>query len=188
MIKNWHSHFVPECYFDTVLFKKILQTKNRLKHRKGCNNVVRSFISVNGKKGDLYETFGVGMVDKDKQELDYLKECNAIIELENLVLWKHKDKEKLHFVIQLKPPIEKWVVEILKYDNKTVENFNYPSNFKKLKSALKQDIDNENDEKLDKLITAVVQSANPTIKKLIAILVYLKEKTYLADINELKNV
>jgi hypothetical protein len=188
MIENWHSHFVPECYFDTVLFKKILKTSRRLKHRKGCNNVVRSFMSVNGKKGDLYEMFGVGMVDKDKQELNYLKECITIIELENLVLWKHKEEKKLHFVIQLKPPIEKWVVEILKYDNKTVENFDYPSDFKKLKKALKHDLDSENDYKLDKLITAIVESNNPTIKKLKAILVYLKNKTYEADINELKNV
>jgi hypothetical protein len=186
MIENWHSHFVPECYFDTVLFKKILKTNKRLKHRKGCNNVVNSFRIVKGKKGDLFDSFGVGMVDKDKQELDYLNECEAIIESDNLILWKHKEKQ--HFIIQLCPPIEKWIVEILEADNRTVEEFGYSKDYKKLKHAIKEDIDDESDEKLNNLLNAILSSKSETIKKLEAILLYLRDKTYQADINELKNV
>jgi hypothetical protein len=187
MIVNWHNHFVPECFFDTVLFKKILKTKRRLKHRKGCNNVVNSFRVVKGKKGDLYDSsFGVGMVDKDKKELDYLNECKAIIESDNLILWKHKEKQ--HFVIQLCPPIEKWITEILEADNKSVEEFGYSKNYKKLKKAIKDDLDDEEDEKLNRLINAILSSENEAIRKLKAILLYLRDKTYQADINELKNV
>jgi hypothetical protein len=186
MIENWHSHFVPECYFDTVLFKKILKTNKRLKHRKGCNNVVNSFRIVRGKKGDLYDSFGVGMVDKDKKELDYLNECEAIIESDNLILWKHKEKQ--HFVIQLCPPIEKWIVEILDADNKSVDEFGYSKDFKKLKHEIKEDIDDEGDERLNNLLNAIISSKSETIKKLEAILLYLRDKTYQADINELKNV
>ena len=186
MIENWHSHFVPECFFDTVLFKKIFETDKRLKHRKGCNNVVNSFRIVNGKKGDLYESFGVGMVDKDKIELDFLKECEPIIESENLILWKHK--ERPHFIIQLCPPIENWVIEILKADNRSIEEFGYSKEFKKLKEEIKNDIDDEKDERLNNLVNAILSSKSDTIKKLKAILLYLKEKTYKADINELKNV
>jgi hypothetical protein len=186
MIENWHSHFVPECYFDTVLFKKILKTNKRLKHRKGCNNVVNSFRIVKGKKGDLFDSFGVGMVDKDKQELDYLNECEPIIESDNLILWKHKEKQ--HFVIQLCPPIEKWIVEILEADNRSVEEFGYSKDYKKLKHAIKEDIDDESDKKLNNLLNAILASKSETIKKLEAILLYLRDKTYQADINELKNV
>ena len=185
MIENWHSHFVPECYFDTVLFKKILKTNKRLKHRKGCNNVVNSFRIVKGKKGDLHDSFGVGMVDKDKRELDYLNECEALIETKNLILWKHKETQ--HFVIQLYPPIEKWIVEILKADNRGVEEFGYSSDFKKLKHEIKEDIDDEGDERLNNLLDAVVLSKNETITELKRIMLYLRDKTYAADINELKN-
>jgi hypothetical protein len=186
MIENWHSHFVPECYFDTVLFKKILKTNERLKHRKGCNNVVNSFRIVNGKKGDLYDSFGVGMVDKDKNELDYLYECEAIIESDNLILWKHKERK--HFVIQLCPPLEKWIVEILAADNRSVEEFGYSKDYKKLKHAIKEDIDDESDQKLNNLLNAILSSKSETIKKLETILLYLRDRTYAADINELKNV
>ena len=185
MIENWHSHFVPECYFDTVLFKKILQTNKRLKHRKGCNNVVNSFRIINGKKGDLFDSFGVGMVDKDKNELDFLNECDVTIETDNLILWKHKERQ--HFIIQLCPPLEKWIIEILKTDNRTVEEFGFASDFKKLKKTIKDDLDNEDDERLNNLLNAILSSKSETIKKLQSILLYLRDKTYAADINELKN-
>ncbi len=186
MIKNWHRHFVPECYFDTVLFKKILETDKRLKHRKGCNNVVNSFRIINGKKGDLYDSFGVGMIDKDKKELDFLNECEAIIESDNLILWKHKERQ--HFIIQLCPPIEKWIIEILKTDDRNVEEFGYTNDFKKLKRRIKDDIDDEKDIKLNRLLDALLISSNPVIKRLEKILLHFRDNTYQYDINELINV
>jgi hypothetical protein len=186
MMENWHSHFVPECYFDTVLFKKILETNKRLKHTKGCNNVVNRFRIINGKKGDLYDSFGVGMVDKDKKDLDFLYECEELINEQNFILWKHK--ERSHFIIQLNPPLEKWVIEILRSDKKSVGDFGYPANLKKLKAALKDDIDNENNERLNLFVDAILSSSNPAIEKLKKILLHLKDKNYQIDINELKNV
>ncbi len=184
--ENWWSYFVPECYFDTVLFKKILQTNKRLKHTKGCNNVVNRFRIINGRKGDLYDSFGVGMVDKDKRELDYLSECDEIRNLGHVILWKHK--ERPHFVIQLNPALEKWVTEMLKSDNKNVEEFGYVNDWKKLKKALKDDIDEENNERLNLFVDAILSSSNPAIESLKKILLYLKDNTYKADINVLKNV
>ncbi len=185
-MKNWNSCFVPECYFDTVLFKKIFQTNRRLKHTKGCFNVVNRFRIINGKKGDLYDSFGVGMVDKDKRELDYLNECEKIANHQNLILWKHKDRQ--HFIIQLNPPLEKWVIEVLKSDNRNVEEFGYVNDWKKLKRALKDDIDEESNERLNLFVDAILSSSNPVIENLKKILLYLRDKNYQADINELRNV
>jgi hypothetical protein len=126
------------------------------------------------------------MIDRDKKELNYLNECQVVVIYDNLILWKHKEKQ--HFIIQLNPPLEKWVTQILHSDNKTMEDFGYPKDFKKLKSALKEDIDDENDVKLNILLDAVLSSSNPVIKKLEKILLHLRDKTYEADINELKNV
>lgn len=185
-MKNWNACFVPECYFDTVLFKRILQTDKRLKHTKGCYNVVNRFRIINGKKGDLYDSFGVGMVDKDKKELDFLNECSVLGITNNLLLWKHK--ERPHFVIQLTPPLERWVIEIMRSVNLSLEEFGYPSAPKALKKALKDDIDSENNEKLNKLINIILSSGNQTVEVLKATLLHLRDENINADMEQLKRI
>ena len=102
----WWLYFIPECFFDTVLLKKLLQTDKRLMHRKGCNNVVND---LNSKR--LSGRFAVAIIDKDKPELNYLKECIIHYNDDKLVLWKHSSKA--HFIIQLNAPLEKCIIEIL---------------------------------------------------------------------------
>jgi|GEM_PF-664332 len=185
-MENWHSCFVPECFFDTVLFKKILQTNKRLKHTKGCQNVINRFRNINGRKGDLYDRFGVGMVDKDKLDLDYLKDCDSVLTHENLILWKYPGKQ--HYIIQLNPPLEKWVLRILQESGINIEDLGYSSDLRKLKRQLKDDIDDEENEKLNIIIHKIVNSKHPVVEKLKTILLYLKEKTMLANIEELKKL
>lgn len=144
-MENWHRSFVPECFFDTVLFKKILQTDKRLKHTKGCQNVVNRFKEINGKKGDLFDSFGVGMVDKDKLELDYLKQCVQVFVHKNLILWNYPGRH--HYIIQLNPPLENWVIQILNESGIDINEYGYSSDFKILKNQIKADIDSEENEK-----------------------------------------
>jgi hypothetical protein len=183
-MENWHSCFVPECFFDTVLFKKLLQTNRRLKHSRGCFNVVNRFRNINGKKGDLFDSFGVGMVDKDKHDLDYLKSCKEIYISELLILWEEKGKH--HYIIQLNPPIEKWVLIISSDLSKRITDFGYTSEPKKLKRQIKDDIDDEEDKNLNDLVLFLANSNHPVINNLRTILLYLKEKNYKADSEELK--
>jgi hypothetical protein len=183
---NWHLCFVPECFFDTVLFKKILRTNKKLKHVHGCNNVVNRFRIVNEKKGDLYDRFGVGMVDRDKIELDYLVKCEQVFTHRNLILWKYPGKP--HYIIQLNPPLEKWVLQVLTESKINIEDLGYSSNLKKLKRQLKDDIDDEENEKLNAIINKIVNSNHPVVEKLKTILLYLKEKTLQANIEELKKL
>lgn len=178
--ENWHMHFVPECFFDTVLIKKLFQTNKRLVHRKGCNNVVNDLDSER-----LKELFAVAIIDKDKRELDYLKNCTVLYNENKIILWKHKDR--LQFVIQLDPPIEDWLITILNENGLRIEDFGYDRDFKKLKKQIKEDIDNESDDKLNRLVNAVIKTDCYTIKKIKSILIYLKEKNYQTDINELIN-
>ena len=177
---NWWLYFIPECYFDTVLLKKLLQTNKRLMHRKGCNNVIRDLESER-----LKNLFAVAIVDKDKAELNYLKECKIHFNDDKLILWKHKNRN--HFIIQLNPPLEKWVIEILNENNLKIEDFGYSGNYKKLKRQIKADIDDESDEKLNNLLNAIIKTECPVIKKIKSFLIYLKEKNYNSDIKELIN-
>ena len=177
---NWWLYFVPECYFDTILLRKLLQTNKRLVHRKGCTNVVAD---LNSKR--LVDSFAVAIVDKDKTELDYLKKCTVLYNADKIILWKHQERQQ--FVIQLNPPLEKWVVEILDENGMAIEDFEYTRDFKKLKKQIKDDIDNENDEKLNKLVNAIIKTDCASVKKIRSFLLYLKEKNYQADLNELIN-
>jgi hypothetical protein len=177
---NWWLYFVPECYFDTVLLKKLFQTNKRLMHRKGCNNVIRDLES-----DRLKNLFAVALIDKDKNDLNYLKECKIHYNASKLILWKHENQN--HFIIQLNPPLEKWIIEILNENNLKIEDFGYSGDYKKLKRQIKADIDNESNEKLNNLLIAIIKTDCPTIKKIKSILIYLKEKNYNADINDLIN-
>jgi len=177
---NWWMHFVPECFFDTVLLKKILQTNKRLVHRKGCNNVVNDLDS-----SRLRDSFAVALIDKDKRALNYLKECTVLYEKDRLVLLKHKSRK--HFIIQLNPPLEQWVLEILQENGLKIEDFGYPREYKRLKRQIKDDIENENDEKLNRLVNAIIKTDCASVKKIKSFLHYLKDKNYEADINTLIN-
>lgn len=188
-MENIHSYFVPECYFDTVLLRKILQTNKRLKHTKGCPNVVNRFRIIKAKKGDLYDSpFGVGMVDKDKSDLDFLKECNQLGSIENLILWRHRDITKKHFIIQLNPPLEKWVVDILERNNLKIEDFDYSRDFKRLKKGIKDDIDNENDKKLNNLVSGLIKLNDEAVNKLKDVLLYLWHRNIDSSDEELKKI
>jgi hypothetical protein len=180
---NWWMHFVPECYFDTVILKALLKTSKRVLHRKGCNNVVNE---LKDRKKDLFDDFAVAIIDKDKKDLDYLKDCILIRNEKRLILWKHDVKN--HFIIQIDPPIEKWIIEILSEHGLNIEDFGYPSDYKELKRAIKEDIDSEDDAKLKKLVRKIIDTDCSTIILFRNILNYLKENNYSVDINELKNV
>jgi hypothetical protein len=179
--KNWWQYFVPECYFDTVLIKKLLQCDNRLFHRKGCNNVINDL-----KSERLKSVFAVAIIDKDKNELDYLKECDLYYDANQLILLKHKTR--LHYIIKLNPPLEKWIISILENNNLKVEDFGYSGNYKKLKKQIKDDITSEKDDKLGKLTNAIIKTDCEPVKVLKHFLTYLRDKNYHADIKELINV
>ncbi|MGN6532743.1 MAG: hypothetical protein ACTHK0_13460 [Ginsengibacter sp.] len=68
-----------------------------------------------------------------------------------------------------------------------IEDFGYSASYKKLKRQIKGDIDNENDEKLNRLLNAIIKTDCLTINKIKSFLIYLREKNYEVDLNELKN-
>ena len=67
-------------------------------------------------------------------------------------MWKHK--ERLQFVIQLNPPLENWIIAIVNENGLRIEDFGYSQDFKKLKKQIKKDLDNDNDDKLNRLVNS----------------------------------
>jgi hypothetical protein len=172
------DNFVPECYFDTVLVKTILKVK-QVNHKKGCPNVVREL-----EKGKLKDDFAVGIIDKDKKELDYIKDqCEEKIKVENLILFKHKTKQ--HYFIQLVPAIEKWILTVIGEAGLNVDKFGLNTDLNKLRKRTKSELVNE-DKGLKDLCTELVSSDSKTVTTLSSWLNYLFEHNRNADINVLK--
>ena len=172
------NNFVPECFFDTVLVKTILNAK-RVNHQKGCSNVVKKISS-----GKLKDDFAVGIIDKDKRELNYLaEECKEVVNLENLVLLKHKTRQ--HYFIQLAPAIEVWILKVAKESDIDISTYALSNDLGELKKATKSKFA-ESDENLKRLCKKLVGSEGETIKILSSWLNYLFLENRNADINKLK--
>ena len=168
-------NIIPECYFDTVLVKSILQLK-KVNHQNCCSKVVSTIKRI--------DDFAVGIVDKDKNDLDYLtKECTKEITTENLVLWKHRIKN--HYVIQLAPAIERWVLNAINESNIEIEDLGIPNDLEGLKKYTKHGLVSENEE-IKRLCKRLVNSNGATINTLSAWLNYLYAHNRNADINTLK--
>jgi hypothetical protein len=170
--------FVPECYFDTVLVRVVLQTDKALNHKKGCNNVVKVMT-----EGRLKDVFAVGVVDKDKDELDYLNEFDGY-EFDKLILHKHKNKH--HYIIQLNPPIERWIIDVANEAGLDLDHFGLPKNIERLKKRTKSELASETPE-LVSLCWALVQSNSATIIRFANWIRYLRDNRYNSDINDLIN-
>lgn len=168
-------HIVPECYFDTVLVKAILKTK-KVNHQKGCNNVEKTVKKLND--------FAVGVVDKDKKDLIYLREeCIEEIKTNNLTLWKHKTKQ--HYFIQLVPAIESWIIKVAAESELNLEEIGLPKDAKNLRRVTKSQFVNEN-ETLKILCKRIVEANSATVSILVKWLIYLHTHNRDADINALK--
>jgi len=167
-------YILPECYFDTVLVKNILRVK-RINHQKSCYKVESAIRGI--------DDFAVGIIDKDKVNIGYLEECNLEIKQNHLLLWKHQTKK--HYIIQLVPALEKWIVNVINESNVDVEDLNLPQDFEGLKEYTKYKFVSESEE-LKNLCKRLVNSDSKTMATLSHWLNYLFEHNRNADINVLK--
>lgn len=113
-----HSSFIPECYLDTNLVETLLKVSDSVNHRKGNSNVVKQMEEVR-----FENSFLVALIDDDKIKVKAIEGYKKIERLstKGLKLFKHPDKK--HYLIQLSPAIEKWLIsECLKGEINPVEH------------------------------------------------------------------
>jgi len=168
------EHIIPECYFDTVLVKTILKTKN-VNHQKSCFKVESTVKAI--------DDFAVGIIDKDKKEIAYLSEFDEVVSSEHLALWKHKTK--MHYFIQLIPAIERWILNVVEEAQIDIEDLNLPNEVDELRKYTKYKLVSENEE-IKRLCKRAVASDSATMQTLSWWLTFLLEHNRNADINVLK--
>ena len=83
---------------DTNLVETLVPPQNRYNHQKGCGTVTKVM------KDKFADRFALGIIDKDKKEVDYLNEFTQVCRSQNLLLHKHTSRH--HYIIQINPAIE----------------------------------------------------------------------------------
>ena len=120
---------IPECYVDTNLIETIAPPVSRYNHQKGCGTVAKVM------KERFSDDFALGIIDKDKNELDYLKEFDIVHSSGNLVLHKHQTKH--HYFIQINPAVEGFILSATGAANLNMEDYGLPSSMDALKKISK---------------------------------------------------
>lgn len=81
-----NKSIIPECYIDSCLVEVLLKAgKDCVKHIKSNGKVANEMKKFN-------DAFCIGVIDEDKEQLDYLNEFNEVQVTDNLKLWQRKDK------------------------------------------------------------------------------------------------
>jgi hypothetical protein len=146
---------VPECYVDTNLIETLVPPAGKgYNHQKGSGTVARTM-----QKG-LANGFALGIIDKDKKELDYLNEFEEVVVEENHILHKHTSKP--HYIIQIKPAIERFILEAASSVGISVTEFDLPVDLEKLKQISKTE-QSKKDVRFKSLFKALKKALVPQI-------------------------
>ncbi len=112
---------LPECYIDTNLIETLVPPQKQYNHQKGCGTVTKIMRERFG------DRFALGIIDKDKSEVDCLKEFIEVCNSGSLILHKHQTRH--HYIIQINPAIERFSIADAIAVGVALADFGLPSDF-----------------------------------------------------------
>ena len=118
---------VPECYVDTNLMNVLLNKS--CNHQKGCATVCKTL------DVSLSDQFAIAVIDKDKKEPKALELFEQIGESEHIIVCKHQTKP--HYLIQLKPAIEVFILDAATELNVNLADYGLPTELNELRKITK---------------------------------------------------
>jgi len=171
---------IPECYVDTNLIETIVPPQNKgYNHQKGCSNVTRVM------QKNFADSFALGIIDRDKTQVDYLNEFTEVVNCDSLILHKHKTKH--HYIIQINPAIETFLLNNANSLGISMENYGLPSDLNALKKESKQE-QSKKDNRFKNLFKAIQIAGSEDFLKLANWVEYLRDNPYNANIDNLRNL
>jgi hypothetical protein len=170
---------IPECFTDTNLVETITGFFNTFNHQKSCNQVSKAM------QKNLADLFAVGIIDKDKRQINYLNEFELAVSSEDLFLFKHPLKH--HYIIQIFPAVESFIIKSAKEVGISLETFSLPDDLNDLKRITKRQT-SRNNPKLRRLFSELKNRKASQIVTLSNWIIYLKEKNYESKIEELLTI
>jgi len=170
---------IPECYVDTNLVETLVPPHRGYNHQKGCGTVTKVM------KEHFADNFALGIVDKDKKELDYLKEFDLVLAKGSLELHKHKVRN--HFIIRVVPAIERFILHNVNAAGINLEDFGIPSDFDRFRKTTKT-VNSKKDERFKQLFRELRRRNLAELELLSAIINYLVAHPYDSDIAALQTI
>lgn len=175
MKKNRLLYVLPECYVDTNLIEYLLNAG--VNHQHCCSKVVERLNSI------FKDRFAVGIIDKDKVEMGYIRDCDTIARTKHLTLMKHRDRHQ--YLITIAPAVDKFVLDCANEQNVDPENYGLPGDLSKFTKESK-DVTANSDSRFKRLFAAI--KANNEIRSLKMALKYLCENSYNSDTGQLREI
>ncbi len=175
---NTDLSILPECYVDTNLIETLVPPQKGYNHQKGCGTVARRM------QGKLKDSFAVGILDKDKKEIRYLREFDLKIDTDGLQLYRHRNMNKHHYLIFIKPAVEQWMIGNAEETGISLQNYGLPETMEALKKITKKQT-TKNDVRFKRLFRDLKKSNAIKINTLAKWIRYLRQNAYASDVNEL---
>ena len=163
---------IPECFIDTNLIEFLLNAK--VNHQHCCNNVIKA---LNNKKDE----FAIGIIDKDKRAVAYIKDCEKIREINRLNFFKHRARNQ--YLITIFPAADRFIFNIAKEEGVNLSDFDLPTEFEDFLEETKTETSNQ-DQRFKKLFKEIKN--HKEISLLQKVLTYLCENKYQSDVEEIK--
>ena len=175
-------HIIPECYVDTNLIETLVPPDGRrgYNHQKGCPNVAKTM----REHAQLKDGFAVGIIDKDKRELDYAEIFDIIVDNEQLQLLKHPEKH--HYFIRIVPIMERFILTNAEEVGIDLKEYGLSSDLTTLCKMAKK-IDSKDDAKFKRLFKDLKKKGASGVVKLADWVTYLKENNYNTDLEYFKD-
>ena len=173
-------YIIPECYADTLLVESLAHPKQGYNHQKGSGTVGWKMQTV------FQNQFALGIIDKDEKTLDYLKNhFKLVIQGNEIQLWRHKEDTIHQWIIQICPELEPWLLKRATESGLTETNFSFLTNRKSIDKRLKS-LTSKRDQEIRNFYNELIRRNNPIILKLQSWIIYLKQKQYLAIIEDIE--
>ena len=160
-------YVMPECYVDTNLIEYLLGAG--VNHQHCCSKVVGQLNTT------FADRFAVGIIDKDKVQLGYIKECDEVARTRHLTLLRHRARNQ--YLVTVPPAIDRFILDCAGERGVRTETFGIPSTLKEFTKYSKS-VTSNTDERFKALFAAI--AGNPEIRALQAVLKYLCDHTYAA--------
>lgn len=170
---------IPECYVDTNLLETLVPPATRYNHQKGCGTVAKVM------RERFSDDFALGVIDKDKKDIDYLREFETIHSKGSLLLHKHRSKH--HYIIQISPAIERFILEAVEIAQFRMEDYDLPSSIDLLKKVSKT-VNSKDDQKFKRLFRDLRNTGETELSTLGAWVNHLKSNRYEINLEVLRGL
>lgn len=170
-------NIIPECYIDTNLLETLVPPTTRYNHQKGCGTVAKVM------QERFADSFALGIIDKDKKDIEYLKEFNSAHAHGNLILHKHRVKH--HYIIQISPAIEQFTLNAANAADIRLEDYDLPSSLNALMKISKS-VNSKADLRFKKLFRALVNSGSTELSVLRSWIEHIKSNPYNINIETIR--